>query len=85
MPQEEGTKTPVKTFKAYASGFVHVDAGPGSNAATCSLPLIGRCAGFTWRSLRTKSATAASDFLARLIDKAPYDQQGAHRQRQGIY
>jgi len=25
MPQEEGTKTPGKTFKAYAPGFVHVD------------------------------------------------------------
>jgi len=24
MPQEEGAKTPVKTFKAYAPGFVHV-------------------------------------------------------------
>jgi len=30
MPQEEGTKTPVKTFKADAPGFVHVDAGPGA-------------------------------------------------------
>jgi len=25
MPKEEGTKTPVKTFKDYAPGFVHVD------------------------------------------------------------
>ena len=24
MPQEEGAKMPVKTFKAYDSGFVHV-------------------------------------------------------------
>ena len=37
MPQEEGTKTPVKTFKAYAPGFVHVDAGPGAT------PLPVRC------------------------------------------
>ncbi len=25
LPQEEGPKTPMKTFKAYAPGFVHVD------------------------------------------------------------
>jgi len=25
LPQEEGTKPPVKHFKAYAPGFVHVD------------------------------------------------------------
>jgi len=37
MPQEEGAKTPVKTFKAYAPSFVHVDAGPGAT------PLPVRC------------------------------------------
>jgi len=37
MPQEEGAKTPVKIFKAYAAGFVHVDAGPGVT------PLPVRC------------------------------------------
>jgi len=31
------TKTPVKTFKADAPGFVHVDAGPGAT------PLPVRC------------------------------------------
>jgi len=25
LPKEEGPKTPVKTFKAYEPGFVHVD------------------------------------------------------------
>jgi len=43
-----------------------------SNAATCSLPLIGRRAGFYVEILEDKPATAASDFRARLIDKAPF-------------
>ena len=46
MPQEGGAKTPVKTFKAYALGFVHVDAGLGAMPLPVSLPSIGRRAGF---------------------------------------
>ena len=29
LPQEEGAQTPVKTFKAYEPGFVHVDLAEG--------------------------------------------------------
>jgi len=78
MPQEESAKTPVKTFKAYAPGFVHVDVKylpqmPDQEQRRYLFAAIDRATRWVYvEILEDKSATAASDFLARLIDKIPF-------------
>jgi len=78
LPQEEGPKTPMKTFKAYAPGFVHVDVKylpqmPDEDQRTYLFAAIDRATRWVYvESLKDKSATAATGFLKRLIDKAPF-------------
>ena len=68
----------MKTFKAYASGFVHVDVKylpqmPDQDQRRYLFAAIGRATrGVYVEILKDKSATAASGFLKRLIDKAPF-------------
>ena len=77
-PEEGGTKPPVKTFKAYAPGFVHVDVKylpqmPDQDQRRYLFAAIDRATRWVYvEILKDKSATAASGFLKRLIDKAPF-------------
>ena len=92
MPQEESANTPVKTFREYTPGFVHVDVKylpqmPDQDQRTYLFAAIDRATRWVYvEILKDKSATAASGFLKRLIDKAPFKiTKLLHRQRQGIY
>ena len=91
-PKEAGAETPVKPFKDYAPGFVHVDVkylpqmldqGP----RTYLFAAIDRATRRVYvEVLKDKSATTASGFLKRLIDNAPFTiSNGPHRQRQGSH
>ncbi len=83
MPKEEGTKTPVKTFKAYALGFVHVDVKdrpqlPDQDQRRDLFAAIDRATRRVYvELLKDQSATAASGFLKRLIDQAPFSRSNA--------
>lgn len=78
VPPEEGAKTPVKTFKDYAPGFVHVDVKylpqmPDQDQRMYLFAAIDRATRWVYvELLKDKSATAASGFLKRLIDHAPF-------------
>ena len=78
LPKEEGPKTPVKRFKAYKPGFVHVDIKylpqmPDQDQRTDLFAAIDRATRWVYvEILKDKSATSASGFLKRLIDKAPF-------------
>ena len=78
LPKEEGPKTPVKRFKAYEPGFVHVDIKylpqmPDADQRTYLFAAIDRATRWVYvEILKDKSATAAGGFLKRLIDKAPF-------------
>jgi len=78
MPKEEGTKTPVKTFKDYAPGFGHVDVKyrpqmPDQDQRIYLFAAIDRAARWVYvEILQDKSARSASGFLKRLIDHAPF-------------
>ncbi len=78
MPKEEGTKTPVKTFKAYDPGFVHVDVKylpqmPDEDQRSYLFAAIDRAPRWVYvERLENKSARSASGFLTRLIDRAPF-------------
>ena len=77
-PEEDGTKPPVKTFKAYAPGFVHVNVKylpqmPDQDQRRYLFVAVDRATRWVYvEILKDKSATAASDFLKRLINKAPF-------------
>ena len=68
----------MKTFKAYAPGFVHVDVKylpqmPGQDQRRYLFAAIDRAIRWVYvEILKDKSATAASGFLRRLIDKAHF-------------
>ncbi|WP_133513374.1 DDE-type integrase/transposase/recombinase, partial [Candidatus Thiosymbion oneisti] len=78
LPKEEGPNTPVKTFKAYAPGFVHVDVKylpqlPDQDQRTYLFAAIDRATRWVYvEILKDKSATSASGFLTRLIEQAPF-------------
>jgi len=78
MPQEDGTKTPVKPFKAYDPGFVHVDVKylpqmPDEDHRQYLFAAIDRATRWVYvELLQDKSAASAGGFLTRLIDKAPF-------------
>ncbi|WP_089729034.1 IS481 family transposase [Candidatus Thiosymbion oneisti] len=78
MPQEEGAKPPVKSFKDYAPGFVHVDVKylpqmPDQDQRTYLFAAIDRATRWVYvEILKDKSATTAAAFFKRLIDKAPF-------------
>lgn len=78
MPKEEGSKPPLKCFKEYAPGFVHVDVKylpqmPDQDQRTYLFAAIDRATRWVYvEILEDKSATSASAFLKRLIEKAPF-------------
>ena len=78
MPQEDGAKMPVKPFKAYDPGFVHVDVKylpqmPDEDHRQYLFAAIDRATRWVYvELLQDKSAASAGGFLARLIDKAPF-------------
>jgi len=78
MPQEEGAKPPVKTFKEYAPGFVHVDVKclpqrPDEDQRSYLFAAIDRATRWVYvEVLKDKSATASGGFFKRLIDHASF-------------
>ena len=78
LPKEEGAKTPVKTFKDYVPGFVHVDVKylpqmPDQDQRSYLFAAIDRATRWVYVEIHEdKSATSASGFLKRLIDTAPF-------------
>jgi IS30 family transposase len=76
-PQEETPSKPVKTFKDYAPGFLHVDVKylpqmPDEDARTYLFVGIDRATRWVYlERLPDKSATNASDFLKRLLAAFP--------------
>ena len=88
LPKEEGAQTPVKTFKAYEPGFVHVDINylpqmSDADRRTYLFAAIDRATRWVcpWRFSN----------LRRRLPQAPdrqgslHHQQGPHRQWQGVY
>ncbi len=79
LPQEEGAKTPLKTFKEYAPGFVHVDVKylpqmPDQDQRTYLFAAIDRATRWVYvEILQDKTAASASGFLTRLIAQAPFN------------
>ena len=78
MPQEDGAKMPMKPFKAYDPGFVHVDVKyllqmPDEDHRQYLFAAIDRVTRWVYvELLQDKSAASAGGFLTRLIDKAPF-------------
>ncbi|WP_165742464.1 DDE-type integrase/transposase/recombinase, partial [Candidatus Thiosymbion oneisti] len=78
MPQEDGAKPPVKSFKDYAPGFVHVDVKylpqmPDEDQRQYLFAAIDRATRWVYvELLKDKSAASASGFLKRLIEQAPF-------------
>ncbi|KXX63891.1 IS481 family transposase [Marichromatium gracile] len=79
IPQEaDATKRPVKTFKDYEPGFVHVDVKylpqmPDEDRRRYLFAAIDRATRWVYvEILDDKSAASASGFLERLIAKAPF-------------
>ncbi len=79
LPQEEGAKTPLKTFKEYAPGFVHVDVKylpqmPDQDQRTYLFAAIDRATRWVYvEILQDQTAASASGFLTRLIEQAPFN------------
>ncbi len=77
-PQEEHAKKPVKTFKDYVPGFVHVDIKylpqmPDQTHRSYLFAAIDRATRWVYLEiLPAKTATQAKRFLERLIVKAPF-------------
>ncbi len=78
IPQEEHAKKPVKTFKDYVPGFVHVDLKylpqmPDQTHRSYLFAAIDRATRWVYLEvLPAKTATQAKRFLQHLIAKAPF-------------
>ncbi|CRI63916.1 Integrase catalytic region [Thiocapsa sp. KS1] len=78
IPREDGAKTPAKTFKDYAPGFVHVDVKylpqmADQPAREYLFAAIDRATRWVYvEILPNKSAEHASAFLKRLSKAAPF-------------
>ena len=78
IPQEERVKTPIKTFKDYVPGFVHVDLKylpqmPDEDSRQYLFAAIDRATRWVYvEILPSKTAKHASAFLKRLIKAAPF-------------
>ena len=76
IPQEEDAKSPVKTCKGYAPGFVRIDVKylprmPDQDQHSYLFVAIDRATRWVYvERLPDKSAASASGFLERLIEKA---------------
>jgi transposase InsO family protein len=79
IPHPEGEAQPVKTFKDYAPGFVHIDVKylpqmPDEAAHQYLFVAIDRASRWVYvEILPEKTAANARDFLQRLVEKAPFD------------
>jgi hypothetical protein len=77
-PREEGAKAPVKAFKAYAPGFVHIDIKnlpqmPEEARHRSLFVAIDRATRWVYVELRAhKSAQAAEAFLKAVHTQAPF-------------
>jgi len=77
MPQEDGAKIPVKPFKAYDPGFVHVDVKylpqmPDEDHRQYLFAAIDRATRRIYvELLQDKSAASAGGFLTRLNRQGP--------------
>jgi len=78
LPKEEGAKTPVKSFKEYTPGFVHIDVKylpqmPDQDQRNDLFAAIDRATRWVYvELLEDKSARSASGFFQRLINKVPF-------------
>ena len=78
IPQPEGEAKPVKTFKDYAPGFVHLDVKylpqmPDEAAHQYLFVAIDRASRWVYLEiLPEKTAANAHAFLRRLVEKAPF-------------
>jgi len=78
IPQPEGEKREVKTFKDYEPGYVHVDYKylpqmPDESSRRYLFVAIDRASRWVYLELHDdKSANAAKGFLKRLVAKAPF-------------
>ena len=78
IPREEPEKTPVKGFKDYEPGFVHVDVKylpqmPDEDARQYLFAAIDRATRWVYvEILPTKCAANAAGFLERLLKTAPF-------------
>jgi len=78
LPQEETAATPVKPFKAYAPGFVHVDIKylpqmPDESQRRYLCVAIDRATRWVYLEIRAhQSAPAAAAFLKALHAQAPF-------------
>ena len=78
IPQPQGEAKPVKTFKDYAPGFVHVDVNylprmPDEAAHQYLFVAIDRASRWVYvEVLSEKTAAQARALLNRLVDQAPF-------------
>jgi transposase InsO family protein len=78
IPQEEAAQPPVKTFKDYEPGFVHVDVKylpqmPDEDQRQYLFAAIDRATRWVYvEPLKDKSAQSARGFLERLVKAAPF-------------
>ena len=78
IPREESAKDKPKTFKSYDPGFVHVDIKylpqiPDETSRRYLFVAIDRATRWVYLELRkSKSSQAATGFLNRLVNKAPF-------------
>jgi transposase-like protein len=80
IPKEEtGEKAKPKTFKSYEPGFVHVDIKylpqmPDESSRRYLFVVIDRASRWVYLELKkSKSSTAATSFLERVVAKAPFE------------
>lgn len=78
IPQAEGEAKPVKTFKDYEPGFVHIDLKtlpkmPGETSKSYLCVAIDRASRWVYfEILPDKTAEQTSAFVGRLVAKAPF-------------
>jgi len=78
IPQEDNNKKPVKTFKDYEPGFVHIDVKylpkmPDDDKHKYLFVAIDRATRWVYLEIRaSKTDYNASSFLENLIQKAPF-------------
>lgn len=92
LPKEEGAKTPVKAFKDYAPGFVHVDVKylpqmPDEDQRQYLFAAIDRATRWVYVELLKDKSAAPPVAFSQALDRqgAVHHHQGPHRQWQGIH
>lgn len=78
IPQEEQTSKPVKTFKDYAPGFIHIDLKalpqmPNEDCGQYLAVAIDRASRWVYfEIIAQKTAENTRDFVERLVTKCPF-------------